>query len=246
MTIHVWRIVATLIGIGLAGLGAWGAYEYALRLEGQVTYLVIAAPLVALMAALIPPLAERTWRAGHRFLATLWWLALIPAAAMVFLAVAERTHYAKAGASAERSAVQAARNRAEEALRDARSVHAKAQAEADRFSGVKQCGPQCQRARGTAEATLQRVVAAEGALTKADSGTRSEAELAAPAWLLPAALDICAFLALWTGLSGPWIERKQSKLPTKSRRRPKRKRRGGRKAPIPTPRQAPNVVAIRP
>ena len=52
------RLGALALGVSCAGLGAFGAYEFAYRLEYGVSYLVLAAPLIAVTAALIPPIAE--------------------------------------------------------------------------------------------------------------------------------------------------------------------------------------------
>jgi len=57
--------------------------------------------LSAATAALIPPIAEATWRGGHPLKALLWWAVLVPAAAVVFFCAAERVHVAKIGAQAE-------------------------------------------------------------------------------------------------------------------------------------------------
>ena len=62
--VTVIRLGALVLGLPCAGLGSYGAFEFAYRLEGTVSYLVIAAPVVAVTAALIPPIAEATWRAG--------------------------------------------------------------------------------------------------------------------------------------------------------------------------------------
>jgi hypothetical protein len=51
-------VTSTVLGLSCAGLGSYGAFEFAHKLEG---YLVIAAPTVAVTAALIPPIAEGTW-----------------------------------------------------------------------------------------------------------------------------------------------------------------------------------------
>jgi hypothetical protein len=106
------RLGALALGVSCAGLGAFGAYEFR-KLEGGVTYLVLAAPLIAVTAAVIPPIAEATWRSGHPLKATLWWLVLVPAGAVVFFSAAERVHVAKAGAQAERDALRGAASRAE-------------------------------------------------------------------------------------------------------------------------------------
>lgn len=106
------------IGFAAAALNCYGAYEQALKTDGG--YLTIAAPVVALSAALVPYFAERSWKAKHRFKSLIWWLVLIPVAATLFFATAERVHFAKAGAETERSAQRAAVARAEQTLADAR------------------------------------------------------------------------------------------------------------------------------
>ena len=71
------RLGALALGSMCAGLGCYGAYEFAYRLEGMVTYLVLAAPVIAATAALIPPIAEVTWREGAPLKALLWWAILV-------------------------------------------------------------------------------------------------------------------------------------------------------------------------
>ncbi len=60
-------MASIVLGVGAAGLGCYGAYTYALKLEGGVSYLTYAAPLIAAAAALIPPIAEAVWRNGEWF-----------------------------------------------------------------------------------------------------------------------------------------------------------------------------------
>src|SRR5262245_14097777 len=110
------RLGALALGLICSGLGCYGAFEFALRLESEVTYLVLAAPVVAATAALIPPIAEATWRSEQTLKALLWWAVLLPAGAVVFFSAAERVHTAKAGAEAERSALRGAAFRAEVTL----------------------------------------------------------------------------------------------------------------------------------
>jgi hypothetical protein len=197
------RVASMALGSVCSGLGCYGAFEFAYRLEGSVSYLVIAAPVVALAAALIPPLAEATWRSGAYLKALLWWAVLIPAGAVVFYSASERVHAAKAGGEAERAALRSAVTRAETALAEARAENATAQAEADKVRGWRECGPKCTGVKATADNRRERVVEAEAALAKAEEVAKQEASLKAPAWLLPAALDAVAFMALWTGLSRP-------------------------------------------
>ena len=183
------RVASTLLGLTCAGLGSYGAFEFAYKLEGTVSYLVIAAPVVAVTAALIPPMAEATWRAGGYVKALLWWAVLIPASAVVFFSAAERVHDAKAGAEAERGALRGAAARASAGLTTAEAELAAARAAANKARGQKQCGPEC-RTKLAAEVSAQADVdAARLAMLHAERKATTESPLKAPVWLLPAALD---------------------------------------------------------
>ncbi len=53
-----WHRGAMALGITTAGLTCYGAYEFGLKQEGgQVSYLVLASPVIAAAAAVIAPLA---------------------------------------------------------------------------------------------------------------------------------------------------------------------------------------------
>ncbi len=196
------RVASSILGLTCAGLGSYGAFEFAYKLECTMSYLVIAALVVAVTAALIPPIAEATWRAGGYVKALLWWAVLVPAGAVVFFSAAERVHDAKADAEAERGALRGAAARASATLMKAQAELALARADANRARGQKQCGPEC-RTKLAAEASAQADVdAAKLALLQAERKAVTESPLKAPAWLLPAALDAVAFMAIWTGLSG--------------------------------------------
>src|SRR5437660_11284897 len=101
------RALALIIGLATGAIGCYGAFEFALKLDGH-SYLTFAAPLIALSAMCLPPLGERAWVARQYMKAIVIWLTFIPAAAVVFFAAAERTHNAKAGAEAERLATHTA------------------------------------------------------------------------------------------------------------------------------------------
>ena len=59
------------------------------------------------------------------------------------------------------------------------------------------------RTKLAAEAAAQAdVEAARRELLSAESKATTDSPLQAPVWLLPAALDVVAFMAIWTGLSG--------------------------------------------
>ena len=150
---------------------------------------------------------------------------LVPAGAVVFFAAAERVHVAKAGAQAERDAHRGVATRAQAALTKAEGQLVTAQAAANRARGQKQCGPDC-RSKLAAETTAQAdVAAARSALFQAESTATADSPIQAPVWLLPAALDLVAFMAMWTALSGGHgkpatkpVRKAQGKRRTKAKR----------------------------
>ncbi len=198
------KIFIILVGIGAAAIGCYGAWEQADHLNGG--YLVIAAPVVAGASALIPYFSERAWQAGHRFKAIVFAFVLIPAAATVFFAAAERVHAAKAGAEAERAALRQAIGRASQAHQEARGKADKAETDAKvwRAKSEKACPAVCQ-AKWEAEAKAARGREADAlkAVTTAQGQATEESPIQAPIWLLPMALDLFAFVTLWFGLSLP-------------------------------------------
>jgi hypothetical protein len=229
-TYHPWRIASGLLGIGAAGLGCYGAWEYAFKLEGQWSYLVLASPLIAAAAAFIPPKAEWFWGHGERVKAALWWVALVPAVAVVFFSAAERTHVAKAGAQAGRDAARLAVDLAKDNRDRAQAQLDAAKAEADRTRKWKQCGPECRGIRDTEAARKADLDEAERKLLQARSQSHQDSPLQAPVWLLPAALDVIAFMAIWSGFSGPWRTRNLAQPVGVDR--PVRKRKRTRKPPV--------------
>lgn len=203
LTITSVRGVAMIIAVTLACLGAYGAWEFASRLEGGISYVVLSAPVIAAAAALIPAIAETTWRSGARIKSLLWWLVLIPAAATIYFAVAERMHHARAGLEAEQAALAAAAARAR-ALLSTREAEAKAaQAEADKTRGWSNCGTTCLGKRETAARLTREVAEARRELLAAEKAVHAEAAIKAPPWLFPAAMYLVEFMAFWTALSGP-------------------------------------------
>ena len=221
-TWNIWRPFVFSIGLVAAGLSCYGAWEYALKLEGgKVSYLVLAAPFIVAAAAFFPPVFHWAWDAGSRLRAILVWpLVVAPAAVVAFYAAAERVHYAKSGSHAERQALVSAADRARKDLEDAKSAARQASSVEARFNGVHNCGPQCRNARETASLARQRVAEAEQRLTAADAKAVQEAPYQMPPWLLPVALDLTAFIGIWMGLGGPWRERVAT-TPRKVRRKRK-------------------------
>jgi hypothetical protein len=220
-----WRPFTFLLGVAAAGIGCYGAWEYALKLERSVSYLVVAAPVVAGAAALCPVIAHWSWADKQRIKAILWWLLPLPlAAAVVFFSAAERVHVAKAGEEAVRSSLSRAAERSRKNLEEAQAAFKAADQAEAKFRGAKQCGPQCRAARETLTIAKQRLEEAADALTKAEASAPTESPLKAPVWLLPAALDMVAFFAIWSGLGGPWRVSVEER-PTKKKRRKKKPKR---------------------
>ena len=234
------RLGAVALGIACSGLGMYGAYEFALKLEGNtVTYIVLAAPVIAGAAAIIPVLAEATWRDGAYLKALLWWAVLVPAGAVVFFSAAERVHVAKAGAQAERDALRGAASRAQAALTKAEAELAKARAEANQ-RGPEAVRPAC-RTKLAAEASAQAdVEAARRELLLAEkqghSGQPSPgAGVAAPSGARPGGLH--------GDLDGTFGVREGAPRETARRRRHRAK--GRRVASrLPSPRAASNANVV--
>ena len=106
-------------------------------------------------------------------------------------------HLAKAGAEAKRSALRGAAARAQAALTKSEGELAKARAEANALRALKQCGS-VRRTKLAAEATaIADVEAARRELLLAEKTTTTSSPVA-----LPTALDLVAYMVIWTGFSG--------------------------------------------
>jgi hypothetical protein len=200
----------------------FGAFEFGRKLEGgRVWYLTIAAPVIALAAALIPPLAENAWRQRQYAKSLFWWAVLIPAAATVFFTAAERVHLAKAGAQAERQALRNDAERASRLLIEAKEEAAKAQANALKVEAKRTCGISCRETKLARDEANTKLGQAKQALLLAEAKATTEASLKAPEWLLPAALDLVAFMAIWTGLMGPRTQPAKASRKARTKRKAK-------------------------
>ena len=240
-----WRIASIALGVAAASLGCWGAYQYGLKLDGTVGYLTIAAPVVALAAALIPPLAEHAWRSGARVKALLWWMVLIPAALTVFFGTAERVHVAKASALAERQAQRNVADRAKQGLSEAKAEAQKAEAQALKAEAKKTCNTGCREAKLARDAANTRLEQAQAQLAHSEAHALAEG-MAAPDWLLPSALDVIAFMAIWTGLTGPKPKAKpKAKRKVKAKAKAKAPAKRKPKLKIVTPTDAEHLWALK-
>src|SRR5215470_7076991 len=98
MTINILlliRITALVLGAAAAGVGCFAAYEAAAKADGG--YLMVAAPVVALAAALGPACFDRALRDRQWLRGIVLFIVWVPCALTVFYTAAERVHLAKAG-----------------------------------------------------------------------------------------------------------------------------------------------------
>jgi len=85
------KLVLFLLSAVCVVLECVGAYEMVLKQEGgQLSYLVIAAPLAALYCALIPAAIVHCWRQKCRTQAGMWAVSWPLALLLIFFAAAER------------------------------------------------------------------------------------------------------------------------------------------------------------
>jgi hypothetical protein len=139
-------------------------------------------------------------------------------------------HLAKAGAQAERQALRNEAGRANRLLIETKEEAAKAQANALKAEAKKTCGTSCREAKLARDEGNAKLGQAKQALLLAEAKATTEASLQAPTWLLPAALDLIAFMAIWTGLTGPKAQpeprvRKRRKIRARAKTKPQPLRR---------------------
>lgn len=203
--VNPWRPFIFVLGVLAGAVSCYGAYEYALKLEGGFSYLAIGAPIVAIFATVIPPIAENAWKHEEYFKSVLWWLTLIPAGSLIFFSAAERVHMAKADHEAKITALYRASVRAKTDLDDAKNFLKTAEADEAKAKSLKTCNVDCKSKLEIANVAREKLAVAEANLFKTESASVEDSKLKAPVWLLPVALDIIAFMAVWTGLSKPWV-----------------------------------------
>ena len=171
------RTTALAVGAAAAGVGMYAAYEAAARADGG--YLMVAAPIVALAAALLPAYAEVAWRARQRLKALVLLAVWLPCASSVFFVASERFHAAKALGEAQRAASHSVADRAAADLADARTASKAATAAADKVRGrdAKACKAACLSVKASETAAQDRLAKAEAALAAAQGKAVTEASL---------------------------------------------------------------------
>lgn len=250
--------LAMAIGVALVGLDAFGAFEAAHKSEGaSITYIVLAAPIIAIAAGLLPLLSERAGRSGHYLKAAALFVAFAFAGAVVVMAALERTVSAQGRTVGDRQAINQRVALASGALTSAETALVKATAEA-----AEECksgrGPKCLGLEQREEAALQRVSTARDAL--ADAGvpvtenplakamtvylpiSEATAELYAPT-VLPLALLVTGFCCIWYGAPHGTPARKRTQK-AKARKKPTRRKPVAERRPADIDR-ADNVIPFR-
>lgn len=170
---------AITVGLALTLLDAYGAFQYASKLEGgAVNYLVLAAPLVALAACTLPFFAERAWQEGRHWKAVLLLLAFTPAAGFVVQTALERVATAQDQVRSTRQNANRPVALAREALKAAEKEldDAKADRKAECDDGP---GAKCRDKKGEEEKARKRV--SDARTTLASAGVEVGADPAATA-----------------------------------------------------------------
>jgi hypothetical protein len=98
-------------------------------------------------------------------------------------------------------------------------------ANANKAKGQKKCGSDGRAKLAAETSATADLEAARRELLSAESKATTDSPLQAPTWVLPAALDVIAFMALWTGLSGHRSGPARKPIQVKRRAATKRKSR---------------------
>lgn len=226
---RTWPTLSIVLGLVCTALGCWAAYIFGKKLDGgELSYLALAAPVVAGAAGLIPVFGELSWKAKQYFKSTLWWLILIPVGYTVATVTADRVQTAQAPAQAERQAHANAAARAKAKLTALEAEAKTAKVAADKTRGWAQCGNTCKGIRATSERLEREVADANKSLTLAEASVHQASPLWAPPWLIGVALDLTAFIAIWSGTTG-WVTAKRPEPAQRKKRRTKTRARKPRR-----------------
>jgi hypothetical protein len=193
------RTSAIALGASAAGVGMYAAYEAAAKADGG--YLCIAAPVVALAAALLPTFFDRAIHDRQLVRALALFLVWLPCAATVFYTAVERNHSARAGVEAQHASLHQVVERASAELESAKADKLASTAAANRVRGLEgnKCKTVCLSAKASEKAAAERLDDAEKALTAAQAKAVTESQIKQPDWLLPLALDIAGMMLIGAG-----------------------------------------------
>jgi uncharacterized membrane protein len=251
-----WGHVAIAGGVCLTAIEVTGAVGY-LAGQGQPNYLVAGGAVVTVLAAILPILAGRCWRAGRWLLAILLWMALVPALSVILVAAVERTGGAKDASDRDRQAHALKLRLAEAAVTEAKaqvdSLKEKADAECSRSKNPKvdPRGKMCTAAEERSDKAAQALKSARDEVVKVGPTpsdpmasrlaavlpvTEAAISLYQPL-VLPLAISITGLLLIASGAHSP----RRRKAQTQTR---KSKRKKGRAPVSPKPSSA-KVIPLR-
>jgi len=188
---------ALCLGFAAGLLGCYGQFEYTYGLEGCINYVVLAALLIGLMAAVLPLFAEVSWQMQMRFKSLMLWFGFVFCAATLFYGAAERVGTAQAGPAAERNAARAAVMLAQTALTEAKAKVDKAEADARAARKAKASKKAIDLLEAEASAARSRVNEATASITSKQTKAKAETTWQQPVWLLPLTIDYGSFIVCW-------------------------------------------------
>jgi hypothetical protein len=122
MNLRVWGAVAMALGGLLAICEVWGTYEFLMKDQRVLNYLVVGGCGVAAGASVLPALASRAW-GQVRLLSVALWLAYPLALVVVFAAAVERLGDAKDVAQSDRDRITRQIGLAEQAAETAKKTY---------------------------------------------------------------------------------------------------------------------------
>lgn len=128
-----WGSAAIVAGAVLTAIEVYGAVSYLVS-QNMPNYLIAGGAVVTIVAAVLPLLAARSWAQGRYILATLTWVAMVPALSVIICAAVERTGSANDHANRDRQEVAQSIALAREAVKDAKAV-----ADADEARAAAEC-----------------------------------------------------------------------------------------------------------
>lgn len=224
------------IGAGAIGITAFGQYQHALMVEGELNYLGIAQIFVAAVLGILLLVGEYEVRIGNKVKGIAFFGAFGLCAALVFLTAMVRVHDVKATDSAKKMSYATAVERATKNLDAAKNelklaisgddkvVNGKPQGE-NWAKGIiarkVECGSKCSAALARAITAREEVAKAEKAVQDAEKLKVEEAKVVIPDWLLPLCIDVLASIFWWAAFS-PFMP-KSIKKETKVNRKPAQK-----------------------
>jgi len=200
MSIHFWKIAATIGGTGLTATAVWLNAEHVAASEGWHSPLVAAGVIVTLCAASVPPLAERAAKTGQPGKAAMLWLFFILAVGFSLSASIARSSSYVAGNAARAETSNRATRLAEEAYAAAkRSVEAECAKRGPKCRDLEEKADEARKALAIAKPVQAGDPGAErlAALLGVDE---AKVRLYVPL-LLPLGLELGGFIFLAFGLA---------------------------------------------